>query len=412
MPTRDRKSKRSRRDSRAHARKDGREPRLARVGFALSAIGLLLSGAALVTDPHRFSFAYLWGFSFLWMAVLGCLFFVVLQHLTRSIWSVVIRRVAEAVAAHGWWLALLFIPILVFAWRSDSFHLFAWLDTKHVLHDAVLRGKRPYLNPAFFTLRGAGFVVLWALFAWFYSSRSARQDRQRGDNAASLAMRRWSPVFMVAFAITITFASFDWLMSLNPHWFSTIFGVYVFAGMFATALALVTLGTLYLHRAGRLESAELRPDHFYPLGTLLFGMSCFWAYIAFSQFMLIWYGNLPEETVFFSVRARGGWKVVSIALPLLRFALPFAVLIGRRTKTHPVALAAVSVLVLLGEVLDLYWIIMPTAHGSAPVLGWPEIGPMFFSMGLLLLLWTRYLARHSPVALGDPLWERSREFHL
>ena len=412
MPPRSGKSKGRPKRTRSGSAPSRNGGQLVRTGIALAAAGLLLSGAALATDPHRFSFAYLWGFTFFWTAVLGCLFFVVLQHLTRSIWSVVVRRVAEAFAAHAWWLALLLAPILVFAWHSDSFHLFAWLDPAHARHDPVLQGKSLYLNPTFFTLRAVGFVLLWAVFAWFYASRSLRQDHKRCDNDASLAMRRWSPAFMVVFAITLTFASFDWLMSLNPHWFSTIFGVYVFAGMGVTALALVTIGSLHLRRIGRLDSARLRPDHLYPLGALLFGMSCFWAYIAFSQFMLMWYGNLPEETVFFSARLRGGWQVVSIALPLLRFGLPFAVLIGRRAKTHPVTLAVVSGLVLLGEGLDLYWLIMPTLHASTPVLGWPEVGPMLFVVGLLLVLWTRFLQRHSPVAAGDPLWERSRQFHL
>jgi hypothetical protein len=381
-------------------------------GIGLAVAGLLLSAAAATADPARFSYAYLWGFSFCWVAVLGCLFFVVLQHLTRSIWSVVVRRVAEAVAAHAGWLLLLFAPILLFAWQSDSFHLFVWLDPKHLAHDATLQGKRPYLNPIFFTLRSLGFLLAWAGFGWFYVSRSLGQGRSSGGNAEALAMRRWSPVFMVVFAFTLTFASFDWLMSLNPHWYSTIFGVYVFAGVFTTALALVTLGGLDLQRVGRLEAARIRPDHLYPLGALLFGMSCFWGYIAFSQFMLIWYGNLPEETVFYASRLRGGWQVVSVLLPLLRFAIPFCVLIGRRAKMSPQVLAAVSALVLVGQWVDLYWLIMPALHAQGPVLGWPELGPPLLMTGVLVLLWLRFLRRHSTVAVGDPLWARSQRFHL
>lgn len=388
------------------------DPRVTRAGALLAGFGLVLSGLAAALDPTRFSFAYLWGFTFLWAVLVGSLFFVVLQHLTRSIWSVVIRRVAEAVAAHTWLLLLFCLPILAFAWRADSFHLFVGLSSIHVQHDAALQDKQPYLNPAFFTVRTIAFLLLWSLFARFYVKRSLSQDRNAGDSAGSLAMRRWSPVFMVLFAFSVTFASFDWLMSLNPHWFSTIFGVYVFAGMFTTGLAAIVLGVLYLRSTGRLDPQLVRSDHLYPLGGLLFGMSCFWAYIAFSQFMLIWYGQLPEEMVFFSMRFKGGWVILSVLLAVVRFGLPFFLLIGRRAKTNTRMLVGISVVVLLGEWLDLYWLIMPQLHRQTPVLSWPELGPPLLLVGLLLLLWARFVRKHSTLAVGDPLLSRSRHFHL
>jgi hypothetical protein len=224
-------------------------------------------------------------------------------------------------------------------------------------------------------------------------------------------MRRVSAPFMVVFAFTVTFASIDWLMSLQPKWFSTMFGVYIFAGMPVTALSVLALATLWLLRTGRIGREVIGPDHIYNFGGLTFAFVCFWAYIGFSQYMLIWYANLPEESFYFVQRLQGGWLGVSVALCLVKFGIPFLVLLSRRAKGTPAVLVAIAVLLLLGQWLDLYWVVMPAFHPQ-PVLGWQDLGPPLLMVGLVGLHGRRFLRRHPTVAAGDPMFEESREFEL
>ncbi|MGD2109165.1 MAG: quinol:cytochrome C oxidoreductase, partial [Phycisphaerae bacterium] len=204
----------------------------------LLVVGAVLSAAALFGERHRvrLGFGYLWAFSFVWVVALGALFFVGLQHLVRAVWSVVVRRVAEMLASSIWLVAVLFVPILVYCVTHEGHALYPWLDAKHVAEDSVLQGKQPYLNLPFFVIRAVFFFGLWIGFAAFFLRGSLGQDAGRGNVESAVRMRKVSAPFMLIFAVTATFASFDWLMSLEPHWFSTIFGVYVFSGMVVTAL--------------------------------------------------------------------------------------------------------------------------------------------------------------------------------
>jgi hypothetical protein len=385
-----------------------------KVALALIAVGGLLSLLALTSETgrNRLGFAYLLGFVFCWAIVLGSLFFVALQHITRSVWSVVLRRVAEMFAAPMWLVALLFVPVVLFAVLHDRFGLFPWADPLTVEGDAVLEGKVPYLNLPFWVIRAVVFFTIWIAFAGFFVRQSLKQDEGEAGAGATLRMRKIAAPFLVIFGLTMTFASFDWLMSLEPHWFSTIFGVYVFAGMTLSALAAITLTVVELRSKGILGEDLVRPDHLYSLGGLLFAFTCFWAYIAFSQFMLIWYGNIPEETIYFVHRVEHGWLTVSVLLAILRFAVPFFLLLARGSKMNPRRLAVVSVLVLAGQLLDLYWLIMPQVHVHAPALGWQELGPPILLAGILVLYVARFLGRHGLVAAGDPMLEKSRHFHL
>lgn len=384
-------------------------------GKVLLAVGAILCATALIVDRNdlpRFGFAYLWAYGFLWTLVLGSLFFVALQHLTHSTWSVVVRRVAEMLAAPMGIVAILFLPILLFGVITNQFHLFPWLDEKLVHADHRLFKKQAYLNVPFFTLRTVAFFVLWVGFAAFFVRKSLRQDRGEGGEAATLRMRRMAVPFMPIFAISATFAGLDWFMSLEPFWYSTMFGVYVFSGMTLTAFAALTLTVLWLRDTGRFEPGLITDDHVYNLGAWLFAWTCFWAYIAFSQYMLIWYGNLPEETFYLVRRFEGGWLPVSIALAVARFGVPFLLLLSSRAKTHSGILRAMAVLILLGQFLDLYWLIMPQYHKQGPVLGWQELGPPLFMVGVLLVCVSRFLKCHAPLAIGDPLLEESKRFHL
>ena len=377
------------------------------VGLALGVLSLWSEG-----DRLRLGFAYLWGFSFLWTIVLGCLFFVALQYLTGSIWSVVVRRVAEMLAAPIWLVAVLFVPIVVFGLVFDGLRLFPWADATLVRDDHLLQGKQAYLNIPFFTARAVLYFALWIAFARYFVGTSLKLDRREAGAEAVVSMRRMAAPFMLIFAGTTTFAGIDWIMSLNPHWFSTIFGVYLFSGMVVASLAAITIATVWLRWTGRLDPKVVTEDHLYSLGALLFAFVCFWAYIAFSQYMLIWYANIPEESFYLCKRLEGGWVRISVALAVVRFAIPFLLLLPRRAKMNPTILLWASVLMLVGQLLDLYWLIMPELHEAGPVLGWPELGPPLLMTGLLVLYVSWFLRRHAPLAIGDPLLDESRRFRL
>jgi len=388
--------------------------RMKKLASMLIGAGLLICVVTLFFEGglDRFGFAYLWGFAFLWTVVLGCLFFVALQHVTHAVWSVVVRRIAEMFAAPIGVVALLFLPVALFALLPGSFSVFPWSDPGVVTGDALLEGKRPYLNVPFFIARAALFFVIWTLFTNFFVKRSLLQDEGVGGEAATKAMRRWSAPFIVIFALTITFAAFDWLMSLEPHWFSTIFGVYIFAGMTLVGLAVITIAVVWMRAKGRLGDRIVTDEHLYSLGALTFAFTCFWAYIGFSQFMLIWYGNIPEETVYYMHRIDNGWLGISLLVVALRFVLPFFLLLSRDAKMNPKLLVTTSVVVIVGQFVDLYWLIMPQAHSAAPRLGWQDFGPPLIAIGVLIFCMARFLKRHRTMAVGDPLFKESCEFYL
>jgi hypothetical protein len=393
---------------------EGTGRRLKQVTVVMIVLGALLSVAALPDqgDRARLGFGYLWGFLFLWAVVLGSLFFVGLQHITRSVWSVVVRRVAEMIAAPMWILALLFVPVAVFVLLPGQFPVFPWADHAIASQDHLIHEKHAYLNVPFFLVRGAMFFALWIGFSFYFVRNSLKQDRGDDGGRTSSAMRKASAPFIMLFAVTATFAGIDWLMSLNPHWFSTIFGVYVFAGMVVSSLAAIVIAVVVMRTAGIIGEDVVTDEHLYSLGALQFAFVCFWAYIAFSQYMLIWYANIPEETFYLHHRLEGSWLGVSVALALVRFALPFLILLPRRSKMNPGILFGVSILLLLGQLLDLYWLIMPELHHEGPVLGWQELGPTLLISGLMILYLVGFVRRNSALAVGDPLLGESRKFRL
>lgn len=369
------------------------------------AIGAVLSLAALASDAgrHRFAFGWLLAFAFLWSVSLGGIFFVALHHVTHAVWSVIFRRIAEALGSAIRPATMLFLPLVFFAARHDLFALYPWTDVSF----RSPHGQEAYLNLPFFALRGLIFFAIWNGFSRFFERGSIAQNE-----ASTLRMRRAAGPFLLLFAFTLTFAGIDWIMSLEPHWTSTIFGVYLFTGMTLSAIAIVSIVAIGLRRAGVPAMAAVTNHHIYNLGALLFAFTCFWAYIAYSQYMLIWYANLPEETFYLLRRLNGGWRGVSILLALLRFVIPFFLLLSRRAKLSERAVFAAAWIVLAGQALDLYWYIMPQLDADAPRIGWQEWGP-FILMGGILVYWiARFLEKHGTTPTGDPMIESSRSFRL
>jgi hypothetical protein len=358
-------------------------------------------GLAAVTSGgwHRFFFSYLVAFAWVLVLALGSLYFVLLHHLTNSGWSVVVRRVAELFAGTLPLLAVLGLPLLL-----GLGELFPWARAGY---EATHRNGA-YLNVPFFVVRFFVYFAVWGWLGRHYLGRSLAQDTS-GDAALSAAMRRRSAPAMVALALTLSFAAFDLLMSLDPAWFSTIFGVYYFAGAAVGVYALLPLAIYLLQRAGYLRRS-VTVEHYHDLGKLLFGFIVFWAYIAFSQYMLQWYANLPDETHWFSVRQQHGWGWVGLALVFGHFLVPFAALLTRPPKRNPHVLAVIAAWMLFMCWVDLYWLAMPAGSPGSAL---PHLIDVTVWIGLaaLLLAAAAFTARgRALLAEGDPRLHESLAF--
>ena len=311
---------------------------------------------------QRFLQSYLLAFSFFLTLGLGALFFVLISHLTKAGWNVTLRRLAEDLAVCLWLAAGLFVPIIL---GIEQLYEWAGPDAEH---DALIQKKAIYLNTTFFIVRWIFYFAVWIGLAHFFYRLSGRQD-ETGDPKLSLRMEQVSAPGTLLFAFTITFASFDLLMSLDPHWFSTVFGVYIFSGAAVSFHALLALIVIVIQRFGILQHS-ITIEHLHDLGKLTFGFVVFWAYIAFSQYMLIWYGNLPEETGWYERRQEGAWLWASLVLLIGHFFVPFLFLLSKHIKRRKGLLAVGAIWVLVMHVFDLYWIIMPQryfgASGSIP----------------------------------------------
>jgi hypothetical protein len=327
------------------------------------AVGVVCLAAAIVwglivgDDMRRFFFSYLFAFTYFLSFALGALFFVVLHHLVSASWSVVVRRLAEIVTGAFPVLFVLMLGLVVpLILGNDSLYL--WMDHEVVAKDHLLHAKEGYLNAPFFAARMLVYFAVWMAISRYFMKKSVEQDSS-GDPALSQRMKVVSAPAMIAYALTTAWAAFDLLMSLTPHWFSTIFGVYYFAGCAISIYCLLALISVALQQSGRLTRA-ITVEHFHDLGKMANGFTLFWAYIAFSQFMLIWAANIPEESVFFRPRMFTEWKWASIALIVVHFAIPFVGMMSRHVKRNPKLLATWAVYMLLVHAFDLFWIVMPT----------------------------------------------------
>lgn len=359
-------------------------------------------------DHERAMYGYLFSYLVLVSLVLGSLAFVLIQHVTRAGWSVVIRRIPETVISLAPVLILLFIPIALF-----THDIFPWTHTEHV--DDILRKKLPYLNEPFFLARSFGYLLVWSIMGiWFYRM-SLSQDDTRKDNNTRI-MQALSAPSIIIFGLTLTFASFDWIMSLQPHWYSTIFGVYFFAGSLLFALAFMTLVAILLQKFGFVKKA-ITGEHYHDLGKLLFGFTIFWAYIAFSQFMLYWYGNIPEEIEFYTHRLHHGWDVISWAMPITHFFVPFFALMSRVLKRVKLILIINCLLVILVHFVDIYWLVLPcyndplVEHGPTHLhVGLSDVLPLLGMLSLYIGMFLYVLNKRKLLPLGDPRLTESLSF--
>ena len=333
--------------------------RFAGLSFVLgvvAVIALVLCAVGAIVNPHQFGYSWLFAFAFFFTLCAGCFFWTIVHHATDAEWSVVVRRQLENLAALLTVLALLFVPILLL-----RHHLFGWMDIPPGV-DPSLDTKRAYLNWPFFFVRAVVFLGFFLLAALALRRLSVRQDSD-GNPRFTIGMRKVSFISLPMFALCLTFGAYDWLVGLNYRWFSTMFGVYIFAGAAGSSMSLLVLVITALRQAGYLKGV-VTVEHYHIMGKWMLAFCVFWAYIGFGQYMLIWYANIPEETQFFITRNTQSWWALSMLLVIGRFFIAFPILLMRSIKKDPHQLSIVAGWILCMQMLDIYLIVLPSLHGT------------------------------------------------
>ena len=364
-------------------------------------LGLVISFTGLAVDASQFYYSYLTAFTF-WLTLgLGGLFFVMIHHLTGAVWSVVLRRIGENVMAVIPILILLFLPVLAGLMQDK---IYIWTHES----DTLIKMKSGYLNIPFFLIRSIVYFTIWIVLSRLLYRTSLQQDEVFDEERLS-RMRRISGPGIVLYAVSLTFAAFDWLMSLDPHWYSTIFGVYIFAGCLMAIYPFLVIFPSYLGSKGILTDT-ITTEHYHDVGKFLFGFVIFWGYIAFSQYFLIWYANIPEETVWYLHRWEGSWKIITMLLVLGHFLLPFIALMPRFVKRNISLLRVLAIWILIMHYADLFWIIMPNLHHHGIHFSWMDISSVAGIGGIVLWYFWRLFIRQPAVPITDPKLQESIDF--
>jgi len=365
-------------------------------------LGILLCGIAYFQSHQGFFVSYLTAFSFFLAISLGALFFTMVQHLARAGWSTTVRRTSENLGNNMLVMAVLFLPLLL-----GLSHLFQWTHPDVRAVDHLIRAKSAYLNVPFLLIRVVFYFAVWTFLGSWLLKTSRRQDVTR-DPALSQKMGKWSTLGLILFGLTSTFFAFDWIMSIDAHWFSTMFGVYFFAGSVVAFYCAMIIVVTCLKSSGHLQKS-VSTEHYHDMGKLLFGHNIFWTYIGFSQFMLIWYANVPEETLFFLHRA-GGWKVISLMLPWCHFAVPFVFLMSHNVKRKPWLLATGAAWLLIMCYIDIYWLIQPYFYHHGPHFGISDAGALLMIGGFYLYFLVHTMRQAPLIPVGDPRLQMSLNY--
>jgi hypothetical protein len=368
---------------------------LQRLALIAGVVGLALLGVGGFLNGVQFWRSYLAGY-LMWLGIpVGSLALLMLQHMTGGGWGMVIRRVLEASTRTLPLMLVLFLPLLL-----GTHALYEWTHPEFLsAHPAVAEKARLYLNTGFVGGRAILYFAIWMALAFFLNKWSADQDRT-AQRELSKKLRMLSGPGMVLFVFTVTFAAIDWVMSLDPEWSSTIFGLLFVAawGLSALAFTVAMLAWLTKHEP---MSAVVAPLHFHDLGKLLLALVMLWAYFAYSQFLIIWSGNLPEEIRWYLPRTKGMWGAIALFVVILHFALPFLFLLSRRFKRNPNKLVMVAVLLLIMRYVDLLWVIKPNFHDSSSI-SWMDLVSAIGFGGIWLAFFFWQLQRRPLMAVNDP----------
>jgi hypothetical protein len=376
----------------------------------LSIIGMVIGastlGAGLAMEHERIWQAFLLNLFYFTSLTLGGLFFTAVLHAAKAGWSATIRRVSESLTS---FIPYSFVGAMLVVFVGGK-SLYEWMNPEVVANDELLQKKAAYLNHGFFSFRTILFFAIWFVFAKLIVGNSLKQDA-KADDSLTLKNLKLSIAFLICFALSYSLFSVDFVMSLNPHWFSTIFGVYCFAGLFQSTLALLIIIIVALVNQGALKNV-VNENHFHDLGKFLFAFTVFYAYIAFSQFMLVWYANLPEETIFYIHRAQGVWLAVSYSLLVLKFVVPFFLLAPREAKRNTGHLSRVAWLIMIMQMVDFYWLIYPNFNEGKAVYGIWELGLTLGFAGAFTFAVTKFLSKNKVVPVNDPYMHEALHHHI
>ena len=375
------------------------------ISYALVAIGLLTIVVGLMKNQERLWTSYLAAFFFFSTLGLGGLFFTALNHMVKAGWSVTVRRFSEAMSS--------FIPVMLIGSLvliAGIKYLYPWANPEEVAKDAVLASKTAYLNVPFLIVRMLVFGVGCLVFKHFIVGGSLKQD-QTGDEKITHRSVGLSIAFILFFSILFSLFSIDLIMSLLPTWYSTIFGIYCFAGLFQASLAMLAILVVLFRRTG-LVKGYITLEHQHDVVKFTKGFTVFWAYIAFSQFMLIWYANIPEETEYYLMRAQNGWMGVSMALLIFRFIVPFIALLPRGNKRDDNLVLGVCAFILVMQYVDIYWMIYPNFYEGQLTFGFWEIGMMAFFGGIFIMRLTGFFTKNNLVPIRDPRLHEALNHHV
>lgn len=364
--------------------------------LAAGVAGLLLTGAGLfLVSPNQFYRSYLWSFVFYLGVSIGCMAWLMLQYLTGGAWGVVIRRPAEAAMRTLPLLALLFLPVV-----AGIPNLYRWSHAAMVAADPILQHKHTYLNVPFFLVRAVAYFLGWGFLTWYLNRWSAVEDREGGWRAHSRMAAIAGPG-LIFWGFSVTFMAVDWVLSLDPHWFSTMFGLLFMAGQGLSSMAfLVTLMVLLSQR--KPMSDVLTPRHLHDLGKFLLMMVMVWAYFAFSQFLIIWAGNLPDEIPWYLERLSGGWQFLALALVVGHFALPFALLLSRDLKRNFKFLASLAVFILFMRYVDVFWLVAPDFDNGVFHMSWMDLTAPIGIGGVWLAYFLNQLEKRPLLPVNEP----------
>jgi len=380
-------------------------PALARLqqrALILAVVGLVAGGAGAVLNPDQFFRSWLVGFLLCLALTTGSLALLMLQHLSGGQWGLLGRRIFEAASRNLPVVMLFFLPLL---FRMPS--VYHWAAPDAMAHDEVLQQKAGYLNVPFFIGRAVFYFLVWMLCTFLLNKYSAAQERGEAgiDPAYTRQARVVAAPGLLVYALTISFAAVDWVMSINAHWYSTIFGMLLMVGQGLTAFAFVIAILALLVNTEPLAS-YLTSRHFHDLGKLMFAFVMLWAYLAFSQFLIIWGANLPEEIPWYLQRIRGPWGYVSLLLAFGQFVLPFLLLLSRNLKERSGLLAKVAIGILIMRLIDLIWMVEPNYERAGFPIHWMDVAVPGGLLGVWLFLFVRQLRSRSLLPLNDPFFKK------
>jgi hypothetical protein len=358
-------------------------------------LGVAVAGAGALIDPAQFFRSYLVAYLFFAGIALGSLGLVSLNHVTGGRWGVVIRRVCEAAMRTLPLLFILFVPLLFgLSW------LYEWAQPQHVEHDALLLHKSAYLNVPFFIVRFVLYFGVWLIVA-HYLVRWSRQQDDTGDPDLVRRLQFLGRGALLLYSLTMTFAAVDWAMSIEPHWYSTIYGILMIGGQVLSAFAFV-IPVLALIADREPLATYVTAEQFHDLGKLMLAFVMLYAYFAFSQFLIIWSANLPEETPWYLARMHGGWQYLAVAVLVLQFVMPFVILLSRNLKRDARRLAVVALIVLGARLLDLFWLVTPAFSPGRFAIHWMDVAALFGVGGLWLSFFVWQLRGQPLLPLRDP----------